>query len=76
MTWVVYCLAGFGFITTWKRKRKNLMVIYLFVCLTLLQNVIFYGDMRFRAPLEPFLVLLAGGAIGYLSTARQKLGSC
>lgn len=66
MTWIVYSLAGFGLITTWKRWRLHLMPVYLFFCLILFQNMVFYGDMRFRSPLEPFLVLLAGGAIWYL----------
>lgn len=72
MTWIVYSLASFGLVTTWKRWKLSLLPIYLFICLTLFQNVIFYGDMRFRSPLEPFLVLLAGGAIWYLKLVATK----
>jgi hypothetical protein len=40
-----------------------LLTVYLLLALTILQNMLFYSDMRFRAPIEPMLILLAGGAI-------------
>ena len=52
-----------GLICTWKRYKAQLLVVYLLLAFIIGQNIIFYGDMRFRAPIEPTLVLLAGGAM-------------
>lgn len=58
----VMATAILGLIRTWKRHRQQLLVVYLLLAFIIGQNVIFYSDMRFRAPIEPMLVLLAGGA--------------
>ncbi|MGH2482173.1 MAG: hypothetical protein ACRDHW_21190, partial [Ktedonobacteraceae bacterium] len=62
----VFLLAAFGFIVTWKRKYQHLLLCYLTMALTILQSVVFYGSPRFRAPIEPILVLLVGGALWWL----------
>jgi len=59
----IFLLAAFGLFITWKQRKKELLVIYLMIAATIVQNVIFYGMMRFRAPIEPLLVILAGGAL-------------
>jgi 4-amino-4-deoxy-L-arabinose transferase-like glycosyltransferase len=59
----VMAAATLGLICTWKRHRQRLLVVYLLLAFIIAQNVVFYGDMRFRAPIEPMLVLLAGGVI-------------
>ena len=59
----VMTTALLGFICTWKRCREQLLVVYLLLAFIIGQNVLFYSDMRFRAPIEPMLVLLAGGAL-------------
>jgi len=61
---VVIALAALGLAVTW-RKWKELLIIYLILLLTIAQNIVFYGSMRFRAPIEPMLVILAAGAIGW-----------
>jgi hypothetical protein len=40
---------------------------YLSILLTIIQRLIFYGSSRFRAPIELMLVLLAAGAIWWLT---------
>jgi 4-amino-4-deoxy-L-arabinose transferase-like glycosyltransferase len=63
----IFLLAAFGLLVTWKRWKKHLFVVYLVIALNIIQNVAFYGSSRFRAPIEPLLVLLAGGAIWWLT---------
>jgi len=45
---------------------------------TVAQNIAFYANMRFRAPIEPLLVLLVGGTLWWLTsedsgTLRDRL---
>ena len=65
-----FLLAALGLLLTWKRRKKQLLVVYLVIGLTIVQNIISYGDMRFRAPIEPLLVLLTGGALWWLISGR------
>lgn len=60
LTTPVILAAFVGLFFTWKQYKHQLLVVYLFLALVVLQNVIFYSDMRFRAPIEPMLILLAG----------------
>lgn len=59
-TITTYVLALIGCIATWKTYRKKLLPVYIVILATIGQNVVFYGDMRFRSPIEPLLILLAG----------------
>ena len=63
----IFLLAAFGLLVTWKRWKKYLFVVYVVIALNIIQNVAFYGSSRFRAPIEPLLVLLVGGAIWWLT---------
>ena len=63
----IFLLAAFGLLVTWKRWKKYLFVVYVVIALNIIQNVAFYGSSRFRAPIEPLLVLLVGGAICWLT---------
>ncbi|TMD45332.1 MAG: hypothetical protein E6I90_07545 [Chloroflexi bacterium] len=63
----IFLLAAFGLLVTWKRWKKYLFVVYVVIALNIIQNVAFYGSSRFRAPIEPLLVLLGGGAIWWLT---------
>lgn len=63
----VFALAALGFALTWRKRRRELVVVYLLVALTVMENVAFYGSPRFRAPIEPFLVLLAGVTLAWLA---------
>ncbi len=60
---LVIAFAFVGLFITWKQYKRQLLAVYLLLALVILQNVLFYSDMRFRAPIEPVLVLLAGSAL-------------
>ena len=66
----VFILAAFGFAVTWWRWRE-LLFIYFMIGLTIAQNIFYYGIPRFRAPIEPMLILLAAGAIWWLTHQEQ-----
>lgn len=57
---------------TWKRYKRQLLPVYLLLALVILQNVLFYSDMRFRAPIEPVLLLLAGKALYELTPGSMR----
>ncbi|HEU5226470.1 MAG TPA: glycosyltransferase family 39 protein [Ktedonobacteraceae bacterium] len=63
---IVFIFAAFGLVLSWK-KRKELLLVYLIIAFTIAQNVVFYGSNRFRAPIEPFLVLLVGGVLWWMT---------
>ncbi|HXX78771.1 MAG TPA: hypothetical protein VEI53_09780, partial [Ktedonobacteraceae bacterium] len=67
-TWPVYLfiLAALGLIVTIWRWRE-LLFIYFMIILTIAQNIIYYGIPRFRAPIEPMLILLGAGFIWWLT---------
>lgn len=60
---LVISFALVGLFLTWKQYKRQLLAVYLLLALVILQNVLFYSDMRFRAPIEPMLILLAGRAL-------------
>src|SRR5260370_29481543 len=72
----VFILAAFGLVVTWRRKWRQLMFIYLVIGLTIGECLIFYGSSRFRAPIEPMLVILLSGGIWWVifkvTNARKK----
>jgi 4-amino-4-deoxy-L-arabinose transferase-like glycosyltransferase len=70
---LVIFFALLGLLFTWKRYRHQLLTVYLLVALVILQNILFYGDMRFRAPIEPMLVLMAGGALYIIAQVVYKM---
>jgi hypothetical protein len=63
----IFLLALLGGFVTWRRWRKELLVVYMMIALVIAENLAFYGNMRFRSSIEPLLVLLSGGAIWWLS---------
>lgn len=63
---IVIFLAACGLVVTLRSKWKELLVPYLVIGLTIALCIVFYGSSRFRAPIEPLLVLLSGGAIWWL----------
>jgi 4-amino-4-deoxy-L-arabinose transferase-like glycosyltransferase len=71
-TWPIYLFifAALGLIVTLWRWRE-LLFIYFMIILTVAQNIIYYGSSRFRAPIEPMLILLAAGFIWWL-THKEK----
>ncbi|HLG75011.1 MAG TPA: hypothetical protein VKX46_01280, partial [Ktedonobacteraceae bacterium] len=68
MSYVVFAMALLGLLTTWMGHKKQLLALYLTLALDIALNVIFYSNMRFRAPMEPFLLLLAGGFLWWLTS--------
>ncbi len=64
----IFVLAAVGLLVTWKRWKNRLLVSYLVLALTVAENIAFYSNMRFRAPIEPLLVLLAGGTLWWLTS--------
>jgi len=64
----IFIMAALGLLVTWKRRKKELLAVYLVIGFIMGQNLVFYSNMRFRAPLEPFLVLLTGGALWWLKS--------
>ena len=71
----IFLLAAVGFFVTWRRKRKQLILIYLIIALTILQNIAFYGSPRYRAPIEPLLILFVGGMLWWLLGAEDTSGT-
>ncbi len=68
----IFLLAALGLFVTWKNFKKKLLAVYLVLAYTILQNVAFYSTMRFRAPIEPLLVLLTGGTLWWLTSLMKK----
>jgi hypothetical protein len=71
ITPMVFALAALGLIVTRKRWRE-LLFIYFMIALTFIQCVILYGIPRFRAPVEPMLIVLAAGGVWWLVTLVSK----
>lgn len=59
----VFLLAAVGLGATWRRWKHALLPVYLMLAVTILQNMLLYSTMRFRAPIEPLLVVLVAGAV-------------
>lgn len=64
---VIIFLAASGLVVTLRSKWKELLGTYLVIGLTIMLCIVLYGSARFRAPIEPLLVLLTGGAIWWLT---------
>lgn len=61
----VLLLAAFGAVRWWRRWRI-LAPIYLLIGYFTLIHVVVIASLRYRLPLEPFLILLAAGVLGEL----------
>lgn len=64
---LVFVLAAFGLIVTLRKYWRELLFAYLVILATLGEALVYYGSSRFRAPIEPLLILLAAGAIWWLT---------
>ena len=71
ITPIVFALAAFGLFVTRKRWRE-LLFIYFMIALTFVQCIALYGIPRFRAPIEPMLIVLAAGGVWWLVTLVSK----
>jgi 4-amino-4-deoxy-L-arabinose transferase-like glycosyltransferase len=70
MPFPVYALALLGLLVTWQYRKKQFLIVYIVIALTIVENLAFWGDMRFRAPIEPLLVLLAGSALWWFTDSE------
>lgn len=62
----ICALAALGLVVTLSYRRK-LLFAYLVILATQGEALIYYGSSRFRAPIEPLLILLAAGALWWLT---------
>lgn len=69
-SYLIFALAALGLVLTW-RKWPSLLFLYLLIALDIAQCLYFYGSSRFRAPIEPLLVVLASGTIWWLTQRRN-----
>lgn len=63
----IFLLAAFGLVATFFRWRE-LFFLYFMIAMTFGLGIYFYGIARFRAPIEPMLILLATGALWWIVT--------
>lgn len=71
---LIFLLAFLGLVVTWE-KRQQLLPIYLAMLLIIANCIAFYGSVRFRAPIEPMLIILATGALwGIIAFVSAKQG--
>lgn len=71
----IFALAALGLVVT-VRNRRELLFAYLVILAALGEALAYYGSARFRAPIEPLLVLLATGALSWLiSRSTRALAS-
>jgi len=66
-TFCIYPLAMLGLLLTLRRRWRELLFLYLLISMTILQCLIIYGSPRFRAPIEPALIMLVVGACWWLT---------
>ncbi len=66
----VFILAALGLAVTFWRWRE-LLFLYFIILLTIGESLIYYGSARFRAPIEPILILLASAGIWWLVSQER-----
>lgn len=62
----VCLLAALGLVVTLRKYWCELFFAYLVILSTLGEALVYYGSSRFRAPIEPLLILLAAGVLWWL----------
>lgn len=62
----IFLLAVLGLVVTLRRFWHTLLFVYLVILTTMVESLVYYGSSRFRAPIEPPLILLAAGALWWL----------
>lgn len=66
----VFILALVGLAVT-LLKWRELLFLYTIIALTIAQALYFYGSARFRAPIEPILIILASGTLWWLTSSQE-----
>src|SRR5262249_26299128 len=59
----IFLLAAIGLWLTWRRRKGEFVAVYLVLGSTVLLNMLLYSSIRFRAPIEPLLVILAAAGL-------------
>jgi 4-amino-4-deoxy-L-arabinose transferase-like glycosyltransferase len=67
----LFALAALGLCVTLRHWRE-LLFVYMLLLSTLGEALIYYGSSRFRAPIEPLLILLATGALYWYGKRRSR----
>jgi len=58
----------------WRRTARALLPIYLLIGYFTLVHVVTIASLRYRLPIEPFLIVMAAYPIGRMAeAARRKL---
>ena len=63
----IFALATLGLVVTLRRYWHTWLFAYLVILAALGEALVYYGSSRFRAPIEPLLILLAAGALWWLT---------
>lgn len=63
----IFLLAAVGLIVTMRRYWRELLFVYLAILATLGEALAYYGNSRFRTPIEPLLLLLTAGSLWWLT---------
>jgi len=63
----IFLLAALGLVVTRRKYWHEFFFAYLVVLGTLAEILFFYGNSRFRSPIEPILLLLTAGALWWLT---------
>ncbi len=66
----VLLLAAVGLVVTFRRYWHELLFAYGVILSTVGEALVFYGNARFRSPIEPLLILLATGALWWITQAE------
>jgi len=66
----IFLFAAIGLVVTLRRYWRELLFAYLVILGTLAEIMVFYGNARFRSPIEPLLILLGAGALWWLTESQ------
>ncbi|GAC1455961.1 MAG: hypothetical protein NVS4B1_21900 [Ktedonobacteraceae bacterium] len=61
----LFLVAVFGLWAT-RHKWQDLLFVYFIMALTIVQCLYFYGSSRFRAPIEPMLLMFVAGTLWWI----------
>jgi 4-amino-4-deoxy-L-arabinose transferase-like glycosyltransferase len=71
ITPVVFLLAAIGVFVA-RKRWPELLFFYLIILVTIAQSVYFYGMARFRAPMEPMLIILSAATVWWIQKRFRK----
>lgn len=68
----IFLLAVYGLFATWRQYWHKLLLVYLLILFAIIECLVFYGIPRFRAPIEPMLIVLAAGGVWSISQYKKN----